>query len=346
MATFATAFPTTAPTTPNASTSLKRRMSSHAPTWPEYDAPVSSIMMMHQQQHQQNQQQQTLQQPSFKRVRLSHNSPGELCLQRDLKALTHSHQWSYQPHHGGGGCWVYEQDPKIRLHKSNSNSMLSMGEQQELLLEFSQDANITIQIPRMYPHETPSVTNIQGLWMDSILIQSLQQQQQQNNLGGGTTTFFQNTPAASAATTNATVVTFDHWSPIVHLSTLLEFCISHAKMHPTFAHAKMPCHEEYCLGERSTNTLHHHQQHQQQQQHGAKTYHHHFRQQQQQGAPNSENHHQMMMMEVSHPCKYTSPFAPNRMDVGYNKQICHITGQLLLQQQQQQQPPSQDPMEM
>ena len=291
MATFATAFPTTAPTTPNASTSLKRRMSPHAPIWPECNA----TMMTHQQIIQQPQQ------PSFKRARLSHNSPGELCLQRDLKSLSHSHQWQYDSHNA---CWVYEQDPNIRLHKMTCNFGAAATESQlQLLLEFSQDAHIKIEIPRMYPHQTPVVTKIQGLWMDSILIR---QQQQQHAI-------------QSLSHVSSKTVVFDQWSPVIHLSTLLEFCIHHAKMHPTLAHARLPT-AYGTLGER-TNTLHHH--------------------------PRGMNHHTKQVvgdsensMDVSHPYKYTSPFAPNRMDVGYNKQ------ELSYQHHHHQQATSQDAMEM
>jgi hypothetical protein len=196
-------------------------------------------------------------QSSLKRVRLN-CSPGELRLQRDLKFLSMEHNWNQINER----CWSFAND-----EEGDSNIQLHLADSLKLVLQYSETGRIWIQIPRMYPHQPPVITRIEGLWMERIMVHVV-------------------APDASVRNEETSVrgcrntVVFPHWSPVMNIGTLLEFCIATARAHPAPTTTALP----------STSLEE------------SKTY-----------------QEQEERMEVSHPFKFTSAFLPNRMDVGFEK---------------------------
>jgi len=132
-------------------------------------------------------------QSSMKRVRLS-RSPGEFRLQRDLKTLdpmlwgsshTAANALNYSSttwiHRSTGTRLTMVDSLRICLFlpetaiQSSGESTSSINPEQQYQHQFHSYHRdyrwrIMIQIPRMYPHSPPAVTQIDGLALDSILI--------------------------------------------------------------------------------------------------------------------------------------------------------------------------------
>lgn len=183
-------------------------------------------------------------------------------MQRDLKFLSlDNDHWD----HIAERVWINSTDNSIRLHWNDSL---------RLELQLNKSGRIWIQVPRMYPHRPPVVSRIEGLWMERIVVHEAAPDAKNADMA----------PTVRCGNT----VVFPHWSPVMNLGTLLEFCIETANSYQAIT-TTTPT---------TIPTMVQETNHSQQQQHDEQT------------------------MDVSHPFKFTSVFPPNRFDVGFEKPYC------------------------
>eukprot|EP00980_Cylindrotheca_fusiformis_P005810 scaffold1223_cov119-Cylindrotheca_fusiformis.AAC.13 len=163
-------------------------------------------------------------QSSLKRVRLS-CSPGELRLQRDLKFLGGDNPNHWYPI--SDRCWnYYDNDDDDDDSNSNDDAIIQLHwtDSLRLVLQYQETGRIWIQIPRMYPHRPPTISRIEGLWMERIVVHeaapdvAITSPSSSSNMD----------PILQGGNT----IVFPHWSPVMNIGTLLEFCIRMLKSSP------------------------------------------------------------------------------------------------------------------
>ena len=134
-------------------------------------------------------------QSSLKRVRLS-CSPGELRLQRDLRSLREWDQVSQE-------CWKH----------SSFEAYLSLEDPLRLILH-SHQARFWVQIPRMYPHRPPTIARVEGVaGIRHIVVQDAPH------------------PSSCMPPPDCGTTLIYHWSPVMHLESLLDYLLQQSNPH-------------------------------------------------------------------------------------------------------------------
>ena len=188
---------------------------------------------------------------SLKRVRLtSCRSPGELCMQRDLKHLLLSENgdnpWRIVRQgskHGDGGGFGGEQEgachdsadlfERVVISDGTSSTFLRLLHvpPTRLVLQVNDSVEVEIKVPRHYPHRPPEVSNIVYFGQDgnkkirTIVIsgeyapEPLVEEEGVENLSRAT----KSTMAVSCfKEVNDTEVVLTNWSPVRRLSQVLD----------------------------------------------------------------------------------------------------------------------------
>lgn len=162
-------------------------------------------------------------QSSLKRVRLS-CSPGELRLQRDLRDLIGLgwHLIGSDNENLDVNSISFESNPRWYLPGGTVPAEVHFLDAHRLVLHLKLPTDvgrIWIQVPRMYPHRPPTVSRIERLWMDQIVIHEAPPSGKKP-------------PSNGAASRHSKVLLYNDWSPVQNLGTLLQFLVDNA-LHAT-----------------------------------------------------------------------------------------------------------------
>ena len=141
-------------------------------------------------------------QRSLKRVRLS-SSPGELCLQRDIRDLVLSHNWIPVDEE------AWRSPEGYLLERPDSDPLC-------LALHLRTNASCRLHFPRMYPHQPPLVRRVHSAHIQHILIQEAPPARSGSPCVSSDEDM--HVPSHTAV--------FQQWSPIKRLHDVLEFLIN------------------------------------------------------------------------------------------------------------------------
>ena len=286
-------------------------------------------------------------QSSMKRVRLS-CSPGELRL--DLGALTNLgwQLWTNSPNaetpppsqHSSidqdpRWFWASSSSSNTCHHPQDLQAELHLLDPLGLVLHLRRASvpqevgRIWIQIPRMYPHRSPAVSRTENLWMETVIIGEVPPS---GKVVSSSTDATSETlqPLHNEDPSSSTTLEYNEWSPVPSLGDLLQFLLKTSMGPSNACRRESPASTITTSSLSSSNTfgkpvtsqgasflsgnslsffMEEHKMEDVQQQQGFCT------------SISNENLNFLNRQsnDHNHHNKFTSPFAPNRFDTGYEK---------------------------